>query len=91
MERQRRIYIGRVRGWKGGDLDGGEVAIVCPSNADIAVAGRCTASLPGKLCDLGLGAGRGVEAEDVDSAGVVDEVGLGTADEMAQLVVSGGS
>jgi hypothetical protein len=37
---------------------------------------------------MGLDARDGIQAVDVDAAGIVDEVGLGGADEVSQLVVA---
>lgn len=74
------------------------MAIIGAANADIAVACSGTSGLPVKLCDLGLGMCGCIQAVDVGAciaaggvvaiAGVVYEVWLRGADEVAQLVVA---
>jgi len=86
--RQRGVDMGWIGGREALDLDGSEVALVSATDAHISVSGCCAPGLPGKSGDMGLDARGGVQTVDVDAARIVDEVGLGRADEVPQLIVA---
>lgn len=57
----------------------------CAPNTDVAVAGRGAAGIEGQWGDVRPCSCSGIEAVDFGAARIVNEVGLGTADEMSQL------
>lgn len=89
IQRQQGIDIGGVGGREALYLDDGEVPVLGACSAYVAMARGGAADIPGQGVDVGLYSGRGVEAVEVVAAGVVDEVWLGRADEVSELIVAG--
>jgi hypothetical protein len=89
IQREQGVNVGGVRGRESSYLDSSEIAIIGATYTHVAMARSSAAGFPGESSHMGLGMCGDVQAIDVGGTGIVEEVGFGRADEMAQLVVTG--